>query len=118
MSDEYLNPDIKRYTELLKNVAKVYQDDPVLDRIATSIIRSAAEKCYGAGMSGSMGDGGAMAMIDKFASFLEGVRYGSFGSHQDDLGSYTALFRKLTVKEDPKYQEYLRLKQQFGDIDD
>lgn len=66
-------------------------------------------------MGGSHSDDGAGVMVSQLMMFLQGVSYGSLRD-TDNLGAeYGTIYKLATRANDPRYQEYLRLKEIYGD---
>lgn len=115
MTDNYLRQEAeKRMEQLSRFTSLIIENHEVLGPIVQAEVTRAASAANDAGFGGRHDDGGAQQIMEKLKGFLQGVAYGS--SHDtDNLGEYGKVYEKMKRENDPKYKEYLRLKEIYGD---
>lgn len=96
-------------------IGQIVHAKPDLKIIIESVIESAANKALNAAYGGARNDGGASEQIRELAMFLKGAVYGSLDAmtHMP----YYDIITKEKLSSDPRYQEYLKLKNEFEKFD-
>lgn len=115
ISDNYLRQEaLKRMEQLSKFTSLIIENHEVLGPIVQAEVTRAAGAANDAGFGGRHDDGGAQQIMEKLKGFLQGVAFGS-SNDTDNLGEYGKVYEKMKRENDPKYKEYLRLKEIYGD---
>ena len=83
----------------------------VLNEVVDRVLTSAAKAALDAGYAGEHGDNGASATVKQLKCFIDGIQYAVSG-HSDVYGT---VIEQIERESNPEYQEYLRLKEKFGD---
>ena len=85
-----------------------------LDVLINLVITKCAQKSLDAGFSGSWSDGGARADFDALKKFVAGYIWAK-GSNKIPHLEYEKMLADHQKQNDPDFQQYLKLKERFGE---
>ena len=89
-----------------------------LDVLIDLVITKCAQKSLDAGFSGSWSDGGARADFDALKKFVAGYIWAysrEYGRDNIPHHEYNKMLADYQKQNDPDYQQYLKLKERFGE---